>query len=85
MKAWDNLDYNKHMDTNTTFANGTISVDSWTITFSTGLSAYWNSIVLYNCNEDDEVERNYATIKEVIETVALLLASETAREEFYNA
>lgn len=79
-----NLGYTKYMDTNTTLSNGTINVGYWTITFSTGNDPDWNFIVLHNCNEDDEVEHNYATIKDVIETVALLLASEAARKEFYH-
>ena len=68
-------------DTNTLESSGRINAGAYVITYV----AYVDEgcfISLYDANKDDEWSKNYGTIKETLETVILLLTSETMREEF---
>lgn len=75
------ITYNNLMNTtNTLDSTGRINAGAYTITFVATAEYCW--IVLYNANTDSHAEREYTTVKETLETVTLLLTSQTMREEF---
>lgn len=75
------LSYNKHMNTaNTLESTGQINAGAYTITFVATIATCW--VTLYNAELDDCWTREYGTIGETLETITLLLTSNTMREEF---
>ena len=75
------LGYNKHMNTaNTLESTGRIDAGAYTVTFSAIADNCW--VTLYNAELDDCWTREYGTIGETLETITLLLTSNTMREEF---
>ena len=68
---------------NTTPTTGTVNFGTFVITFATGEDGNW--VTMYNAELDDEVTREYTEQRDTLETVTLLITSQTAREEFFNA
>ncbi len=80
----ESLYYNTYMDTmtNTLEATGHIICGAYRLMFCTGELGNW--IELYNANTDESYSKEYTLAVEVLNTLNLLLTSETMREEFYK-